>query len=172
MLGLLWQTSPDPVNPVAINYSNTCMIVESLAWVKDMSDNYFMSLTGKVQVIQHDQWYFVSVSRPGQLWISHNVEWPQNEKNSWPRRQHKLPWSSGQEAPGGKNSAHNDGSPSHHHQQRKHFAFLNSNRLQVMSEYTVERDHCITCWSMCVESLLNTSNLRIPRTYKKCTRWT
>ena len=27
------------------------------------------------QIIQHDQWYFVSVSRPGQLWISHNVEY-------------------------------------------------------------------------------------------------
>ena len=33
MLGLLWQTSPDPVNPVAINYSNACMVVESLVWV-------------------------------------------------------------------------------------------------------------------------------------------
>ena len=25
VLGLLQQTSPDPVNPVAINYSNACM---------------------------------------------------------------------------------------------------------------------------------------------------
>ena len=49
VLGLLQQTSPDPVNPVAINYSNTCMVVVSLAWVKDMSDNYFMSLTGQVR---------------------------------------------------------------------------------------------------------------------------
>ena len=49
MLGLLQQTSPDLVNLVAINYSNTCMVVESSAWVKDMSDNYFMSLTGKVR---------------------------------------------------------------------------------------------------------------------------
>ena len=54
MLGLLSQTSPDSVNLVAINYSNACMVVESLAWVKDMSDNYFnyfMSLTGQVRLL-------------------------------------------------------------------------------------------------------------------------
>ena len=58
VLGLLWQTSPDPVNPVAINYSNACMVVGSSAWVEDMSDNYFnhfMSLTRPGQVIQHDK---------------------------------------------------------------------------------------------------------------------
>ena len=47
-LGVLQQNSPDPVKQVAIN-SNRCMVIESLAWVKDMSDNYFMSLTGQVR---------------------------------------------------------------------------------------------------------------------------
>ena len=48
-LGLLWHTSLDPVNTVAVNYSNTCMVVESSVWVKDMYDNDFMSLTGQVR---------------------------------------------------------------------------------------------------------------------------
>ena len=74
MLGLLWQTSPDPVNLVAINYSNACMVVQSLAWIKDMSDNYFMSLTDQVRSFNMISDTFVSVSRPGQLWISDSVE--------------------------------------------------------------------------------------------------
>ena len=48
------------------------------------------------------------------------------------------------------------------HQTEKAFHFFElSTGWQITSESTVERDHCsVTCWSICVKFLLNTSNQR------------
>ena len=52
--------------------------------------------------------------------------------------------------------------PIPHHQAEKAFHFFElSTGWQITSESTVERDHCnMTCWSICLKFLLNTSNWR------------
>ena len=73
-----------------------------------------------------------------------------------------TPLELGWEVPGGKNSACNDGSPSHIIRQRKHFTFFEcSTGWQIISKFTVERDHCnVTHWSMCVECFIDTCHQR------------
>ena len=124
--------------------------------------NYFMSLTRPGQVVQHDQWYFVCVSSQGTLWMNDSVE-----------RGYKIKiihdQGDGMNSPGV-----GVGGPERqklctwwwelipHHQAEKAFHFFElSTGWQITSESTVERDHCnVTCWSICVKFLLNTSNWR------------
>ena len=144
------------------------LLQESLVCVEHMSDNY---------VIISSLWQDRSCGSTWQvivclfLWLGHihinygsatvlnmAAKWKEfmREEMAW------TPPELGWEAPGGKNSARDDGSPSHTIRQRKHFTFLNcSTGWQIISESTVGRDHCnVTHWSMCVESFINTSNQR------------
>ena len=150
------------------------MVVESSMWGLKIWQLFLCLWQARSgEVIQHDQWYFVSVSRPGQLWISHNVE-------------HGCKMKRIHDQGGGMNSPRvGVGGPGRHklclwwwepipcHQVEKAFHFFElSTGWQIISEYKIERDHCnVTCWSMCVKFLLNTSNLKILRNYKLCTRW-
>ena len=125
------------------------------------------------QVFQHDQWYFVSVSRPGQLFISHNVEHGHKMKITHDRRGSinflELRWYS----QGGKNSACNERIPSHAISQRKLFTFFEFQQVgrSFISEYTVGRDPynvtSVNCWSMHLKCLLDTSNLIYQEMYKE-----
>ena len=117
------------------------------------------------QVFQHDQWYFVSVSRPGQLWISHSVECSLKMKkiHDWGGSTNSP--ESGRKALEGKTLPVMMGAHPVLSGRENILLSLNSNMLAGhSSQNTVDRDHCnvtsVTCWSMCVKSLLDTSNLR------------
>ena len=146
MLGLLQQTSWGPVNPVAINYLNACMVVESSVWIWQIILVFYVfdqarsccSTSSVILCLCEQQ---RSIMDKQSCWM-----WPQNKKNSSQRRWHKLPPELGWEAPRGKNSARDDGSPSCAIRQRKHFAFLR-NHLTIHSG---ERPLQWTCWSICV----------------------
>ena len=75
------------------------------------------------------------MSRPAQLWISHNVEHGHEMKRIHDGGGGMNSPELGQDAQGGKNSAHNDGSPSCAIRQRKHFAFL---EFKQVGSYVVE----------------------------------
>ena len=92
--------------------------------IQTSSHKLFYVFDRPAQAVQHDQSYFLSLSRPVQLWISHNVEHGHKMKRIHDRGGGMNSLESWQDAQGVKNSAHNNGSPFHTIRQRKHFAFF------------------------------------------------
>ena len=128
-----------------------------------MSHNYFKSLTGRVlQFNMTSDCLFASVTRPHQLWFSDSVEHGHKMK-----RIHEG--GAGMSSPGVR--VRGTGrqklclwwwEPILHHQAEKAFRFFEyATSWQIISKFTVERDHCnVTHWSMCVKCFIDTCHQR------------
>ena len=117
--------------------------------------NYFKSLTGQVLS-------FNMTSDTLFLWLGHiNYGWVTvlNVAAKWKEFMSKDEWGESTNSPGvgvggprGQKLCLQWQEPIPWHQAEKAFCIFElSTGWQIISEYTVERDHCnVTCWSMCV----------------------